>query len=135
MQCQNGEIRARRFVGENGEDSQALTDISTRRIVPVELNSYLCRSARAMRDFHEALGNAGKVEEYERRLRDIRVSERSFWTQLLPLLFLLWLSLALDVGVAAAAAIVSVVPIALAHVSAAVATGSSPSGTTVTFCY
>ncbi len=39
----------------------------------MELNSYLCRSARAMRDFHEALGNAGKVEEYERRLRDIRV--------------------------------------------------------------
>ena len=90
-----GQMHVRRFVGENGEDSQDLTDISTRRIVPVELNSYLCRSARAMRDFHEALGNAGKVEEYERRLRDIRVSERSFWTQLLPLLFLLWLSLAL----------------------------------------
>ncbi len=61
------------FVGPNGEPSQELTDVKTRRVVPVELNSYLCKNAKLMREYYEKLGNAAKEAEYEQYANDIRV--------------------------------------------------------------
>ena len=36
----------------------------TRHIIPVELNSYLCRNAKIMEKFHTILGNSAKAQEY-----------------------------------------------------------------------
>lgn len=59
------------FMGPNGEPSSQLTDINARRVVPVELNSYLCRNARVMAHFHEVLGNADRQGMYEGYRRDL----------------------------------------------------------------
>ncbi len=58
---------------ENGGESQKLVDINTRRIVPVELNSYLCRNARIMKEFYNILGIANKEEQYEKYENDFKV--------------------------------------------------------------
>ncbi len=49
-----------RFVDENGNRSSNLLDVKTRHIVPVELNSYLCRNARILSEFYTILGNSGE---------------------------------------------------------------------------
>ncbi len=63
-----------RFMDETGGESQNILDINTRRVVPVELNSYLCRNARVMKQFYEILGKADKQEEYEQYEKDFKVS-------------------------------------------------------------
>jgi alpha,alpha-trehalase len=47
-----------------GNVSLSLLDIKARHIVPVELNSFLCRNARVLSRFHAFLGNASKATEY-----------------------------------------------------------------------
>eukprot|EP00094_Tigriopus_californicus_P007335 TCALIF_07059-PB protein Name:"Similar to Trehalase (Apis mellifera)" AED:0.31 eAED:0.31 QI:0/0.7/0.81/0.81/0.8/0.81/11/303/598 len=53
------------FVRENGEDSQELSDIATRHIVPVDLNSYLCRGSSVMARLYKRFGNDLKANEYQ----------------------------------------------------------------------
>jgi len=52
------------FFKEDGSASLYLKDIQTRHIIPVELNSYLCRNAKIMEKFHTILGNSAKAQEY-----------------------------------------------------------------------
>ena len=52
------------FFKEDGSSSLDLKDIQCRHILPVELNSYLCRNAKIMERFHSILGNSAKAQEY-----------------------------------------------------------------------
>ena len=53
-----------RFIGPGGGRSDRLKDIHTKNLIPVELNSYLCRSARIMSSFYEKLGKPQIAESY-----------------------------------------------------------------------
>lgn len=57
---------AKWFVGSDGNVSLDLDDIRARHIVPVELNSYLCRNARVLAKFYEEFGNHEKAEEFRK---------------------------------------------------------------------
>ena len=55
------------FFKENGRvPSQDLLDIQTRHIIPVDLNSYLCKNAQILSKFYGLLGQESKAQEYER---------------------------------------------------------------------
>ena len=56
-----------RFTSTNGGMSKNLKDIQTKDIIPVELNSYLCRSARIMQEFYSDndFEDKTKAEKYK----------------------------------------------------------------------
>jgi len=61
------------FVGPSGEVTLDLKDIRARHIVPVELNSYLCKNARVLKEMHTKVGdeeNARVFAGHERALRE-----------------------------------------------------------------
>ncbi len=69
-----------RFSKEDGSPSQNLTDIRTRHILPVDLNSYLCKNARILSDFYEMLGQSTMAAKYERYLSDFTEAiDKVFW--------------------------------------------------------
>lgn len=45
------------FINNHNEAAGNLTDISTRNIIPVDLNAFLQRNARKLSKFNERLGN------------------------------------------------------------------------------
>ncbi|XP_011308435.1 trehalase-like [Fopius arisanus] len=58
------DFSARWFISE-GSAFGNLSDISTRNIVPVDLNAFLQRNARILADFHRMEGNSPRVKFYE----------------------------------------------------------------------
>ena len=55
------------FFKEDGNTpSTDLLDIQTRHIIPVDLNSYLCKNAQILSKFHGLLGQESKAQQYER---------------------------------------------------------------------
>ena len=54
-----------RFVSADGGISKNLEDIQTKDIIPVELNSYMCRSARIMTDLYKRLGDNEKADTFQ----------------------------------------------------------------------
>ena len=59
-----------------------LKDIRTKDILPVELNSYLCRSARIMSDMYERLENKSKANNYKLLGNSIQESiENVLWNE------------------------------------------------------
>jgi alpha,alpha-trehalase len=56
---------AKRFFKEDGSPSEDLLDIKTRHIIPVDLNSYLCKNAATMAKFHKMLGHTDAAKKYE----------------------------------------------------------------------
>ena len=56
---------SRWFFGKDGSPSQELTDIVTRHIIPVDLNSYLCKNAHILSNFYHILGQEQKSNEYK----------------------------------------------------------------------
>ena len=69
-------------MSENGELTEDLLDISTRDISPVELNSYLCRNARVMSEFHKLLGNDEEAADYQRQFEAVRTAiDEVMWNE------------------------------------------------------
>lgn len=54
----------RRFFKEDGSPSEDLVDIETRHIIPVDLNSYLCKNARILSNYYKILDQDQKSQEY-----------------------------------------------------------------------
>jgi len=54
-----------RFVSADGGISKNLEDIQTKNIIPVELNSYMCKSARIMTDLYKKLGDNEKANTFQ----------------------------------------------------------------------
>ena len=54
-----------RFISADGGISKNLEDIHTKDIIPVELNSYMCRSARIMSEMYKKLGNKDKANTFQ----------------------------------------------------------------------
>eukprot|EP00095_Tigriopus_kingsejongensis_P003748 maker-scaffold911_size81771-snap-gene-0.16 protein:Tk03748 transcript:maker-scaffold911_size81771-snap-gene-0.16-mRNA-1 annotation:"hypothetical protein DAPPUDRAFT_314347" len=70
------------FVSEDGGESQELIDIATRHIVPVDLNSYLCRSSRILSDLFKRFGNDLKATEYQDHFKAFRDAiEHVLWNE------------------------------------------------------
>jgi len=53
-----------RFFNKNGSPSEELVDVQTRHIIPVDLNSYLCKNARILSNYYKMLGQEEKSQEY-----------------------------------------------------------------------
>ena len=60
------------FFNTDGTPSLNLNDVQTRHIIPVELNSYLCKNARILQNFYMLLGNEKKSKEYSARVDDFK---------------------------------------------------------------
>ena len=54
----------RRFFKEDGSPSEDLVDVKTRHIIPVDLNSYLCKNARILSNYYKILDQDQKSQEY-----------------------------------------------------------------------
>ena len=54
----------RRFFKEDGSPSEDLVDVRTRHIIPVDLNSYLCKNARILSNYYKILDQDQKSQEY-----------------------------------------------------------------------
>ena len=54
------------FFKEDGTASEDILDIKTRHILPVDLNSYLCKNAQILSKFHNLLGHPQKASKYSR---------------------------------------------------------------------
>jgi len=52
------------FFKEDGSPSEDLVDIETRYIIPVDLNSYLCKNARILSNYYKILDQDQKSQEY-----------------------------------------------------------------------
>ncbi len=59
-----------RFSKEDGSPSQELTDIRTRHILPVDLNSFLCRNARILSEFYQMLGHSTEASKYDQYVQE-----------------------------------------------------------------
>lgn len=62
------------FFKKDGSSSQDLKDVQTRHIIPVELNSYLCRNAKIMQNFHKMIGNDKKAQDYANIYENFKLS-------------------------------------------------------------
>ncbi|XP_040580504.1 trehalase isoform X2 [Lepeophtheirus salmonis] len=59
-----------------------LADTKTTQIIPVELNSFLCKNARLLGDFYGILGNEEKEKEYRKKEKSIRSAiESVLWNE------------------------------------------------------
>ncbi|QQP54367.1 Trehalase, partial [Caligus rogercresseyi] len=57
-----------------------LADTKTSQIIPVELNSYLCKNSRILSEFYEILGDETKTQEYKEHEQNIRSAiENVLW--------------------------------------------------------
>ncbi|XP_067628376.1 trehalase isoform X3 [Eurosta solidaginis] len=59
------DFSSRFFINENGTNDGDLTNLKTRSIVPVELNSILHWNAKMIAEFHVKAGNPTKAAEYK----------------------------------------------------------------------
>lgn len=60
------------FFKEDGTPSTELLDIKTRHIIPVDLNSYLCKNAQIMSKFYNLLGQQQKANEYQEKVESFK---------------------------------------------------------------
>ncbi|KAM3959901.1 LOW QUALITY PROTEIN: trehalase-2 [Aphomia sociella] len=64
----------------NGTNKGNLTNLKTRSIVPVDLNSIMCWNAQLLKDFHTRLGNVGKANYYrEVHAKYMEAIEKVLW--------------------------------------------------------
>lgn len=56
---------SRWFINNHDDAAGNLTDISTRNIIPVDLNSFLQRNARKLSKYNEYIGNTFKAKQYK----------------------------------------------------------------------
>ena len=71
-----------RFIGPDGGRSDRLKDIHAKNLIPVELNSYLCRSARIMSYFYEKLERPQNAELYRKWGNSIQdAMENVLWNE------------------------------------------------------
>ncbi|XP_067826810.1 trehalase [Heptranchias perlo] len=74
------DFSSRWFVDSNGENNGTLKDTKTKHVLPVDLNSILCRNERVLASFHKQLGNSLKAKYYEDALnRRIDAVRDVFW--------------------------------------------------------
>jgi len=70
------------FVGSEGEVTLALKDIKARHIVPVELNAYLCKNARILKDMYRKAGQTDKADEFEKHEETFRTGiDQVLWNE------------------------------------------------------
>jgi len=73
---------SRWFFKEDGSPSSELIDVQTRHIIPVDLNSYLCKNARILSDFYKILGQDQKAQEYANIFDDyVEAVDKVLWNQ------------------------------------------------------
>ncbi|XP_078389395.1 trehalase [Cetorhinus maximus] len=76
------DFSSRWFIDSTGENSGTLKDTKTKHILPVDLNSVLCRNERILALFHSQLGNSHKAQYYEDALRRRIAAVRDvFWNK------------------------------------------------------
>ncbi|XP_078055341.1 trehalase isoform X2 [Mustelus asterias] len=74
------DFSSRWFIDSSGENNGTLKDTHTKYILPVDLNSVLCRNERILALFHKQLGNSRKAQYYEKALkRRIAAVRDVFW--------------------------------------------------------
>ncbi|XP_067910253.1 trehalase isoform X2 [Heterodontus francisci] len=74
------DFSSRWFIDPSGENSGTLKDTKTKHILPVDLNSFLCKNERILASFHKKLGNSVKAKYYEDALnRRIDAVRDVFW--------------------------------------------------------
>ncbi|XP_062894807.1 trehalase isoform X1 [Mobula hypostoma] len=74
------DFSSRWFIDSNGENNGTLKNTKTRQIVPVDLNSILCRNERILALFHEKLGNFSKAQFYKEAMnKRIDAVREVFW--------------------------------------------------------
>ena len=61
-------------MGPDGDMTLNLKDNKARHIIPVELNSYLCRNARVLSEFYKDFGEDGKSEKYSGWMDNFRTA-------------------------------------------------------------
>lgn len=59
------DFSSRWFIVDQGHNEGNLTHISTRNILPVDLNSVLCMNARLLSKMFHRLGNLDKAQMYQ----------------------------------------------------------------------
>ncbi|XP_038635513.1 trehalase isoform X1 [Scyliorhinus canicula] len=76
------DFSSRWFIDSNGENNGTLKDTKTKYILPVDLNSVLCRNERILAMFHRELGNSLKAQYYEEALKSRIAAVRDiFWDE------------------------------------------------------
>ncbi|XP_069750778.1 trehalase [Narcine bancroftii] len=74
------DFSSRWFIDSSGENNGMLKDTKTRHIIPVDLNSILCKNERIMALFHKQLGNSAKAQFYEEAMnKRIDAMHEVFW--------------------------------------------------------
>ncbi|XP_072094258.1 trehalase isoform X2 [Mobula birostris] len=74
------DFSSRWFIDSNGENNGTLKNTKTRQIIPVDLNSILCRNERILALFHEKLGNFSKAQFYKEAMnKRIDAVREVFW--------------------------------------------------------
>ncbi|XP_051895879.1 trehalase [Pristis pectinata] len=74
------DFSSRWFIDSNGENNGTLKDTKTRHIIPVDLNSILCRNEQILALFHKQLGNFAKAQFYnEARSKRIDAVHEVLW--------------------------------------------------------
>ncbi|XP_052753073.1 trehalase-like isoform X1 [Galleria mellonella] len=64
----------------NGTNKGNLTNLKTRSIVPVDLNSIMCWNAKLLQEFHSRVGNVAKAEYYrEIHAKYMEAIDKVFW--------------------------------------------------------
>ena len=59
-------------MGDEGEVTLDLKDIKARHIIPVELNAYLCKNARVLKEFYKNEEDTEKEEKYAKHEESFR---------------------------------------------------------------
>ena len=59
-----------------------MKDIKARHIVPVELNAYLCKNARILKDMYRTAGQTDKADEFEKHENTFRTGiDQVLWNE------------------------------------------------------
>lgn len=66
--CESGWDFSSRWFSRNDGENLTLNTISTMDIIPVDLNSILCRNEQILKMFYQKIGNAAKVSYYEKKI-------------------------------------------------------------------
>lgn len=70
------------FVGDKGEVTLHLKDIKARHIIPVELNAYLCKNARVLKEFYKNEEDTEKEEKYAKHEESFREGiDKVLWNE------------------------------------------------------
>ncbi|XP_048471432.1 trehalase isoform X2 [Rhincodon typus] len=76
------DFSSRWFIDSNGKNNGTLKDTKTKQVLPVDLNSILCKNERILAIFHKLLGNFSQAQYYEDALkRRIDAVRDVFWDE------------------------------------------------------